>query len=141
MIVIYHRYVYKLYYVCAKSPQSCLFAALWTVNHQAPLFLEFSRQEYWSRLPCPPPGIFQTQGSNSGLSCLLHWQVGFYHQCHQRNFIIGTEKKQYKNQFGNLHGFKHPLGFLGSILSRYGETIVVSLFSIMDLKGNNREMR
>ena len=36
MIVIYHRYVYKLYHVCAESLQSCLFAALWTVAHQAP---------------------------------------------------------------------------------------------------------
>ena len=56
MIVIYHEYVYKLYHVFAKSLQSCLFAALWTVAHQAPLFVEFSRQEYWSGLPCPPPG-------------------------------------------------------------------------------------
>ena len=28
-------------------------------------------------LPCPPPGIFPTQGSNSGLLCLLHWQAGY----------------------------------------------------------------
>ena len=27
-----------------------------TVAHQAPLFMEFSNQEYWSGLPCPPPG-------------------------------------------------------------------------------------
>ena len=33
-----------------------LFATLWTVAHQAPLFMGFSRQEYWSGLPCPPPG-------------------------------------------------------------------------------------
>ena len=33
-----------------------LFAILWTVAHQAPLSIEFSRQEYWSGLPCPPPG-------------------------------------------------------------------------------------
>ena len=29
--------------------------ALWTVAHQAPLSVEFSRQEYWSQLPFPPP--------------------------------------------------------------------------------------
>ena len=29
---------------------------LWTVAHQALLSMEFSRQEYWSGLPCPPPG-------------------------------------------------------------------------------------
>ena len=33
-----------------------LFATPWTVAHQAPLSLGFSRQEYWSGLPCPPPG-------------------------------------------------------------------------------------
>ena len=27
----------------------------WTVAHQVPLSLGFSRQEYWSDLPCPPP--------------------------------------------------------------------------------------
>ena len=31
-------------------------ATPWTVAHQAPLSMEFSRQEYWSGLPCPPPG-------------------------------------------------------------------------------------
>ena len=29
------------------------FATPWTVGHQAPLFVEFSRQEYWSGLPLP----------------------------------------------------------------------------------------
>ena len=28
----------------------------WTVAHQAPLSMEFSRQEYWSGLPFPTPG-------------------------------------------------------------------------------------
>ena len=32
-----------------------LFATLWTVAHQAPLFMGYSRQEYWSGLPSPPP--------------------------------------------------------------------------------------
>ena len=32
----------------------CLFATLWMVAHQAPLSIEFSRQEYWSGLPCSP---------------------------------------------------------------------------------------
>ena len=33
-----------------------LFATPWTVARQAPLSMEFFRQEYWSGLPCPPPG-------------------------------------------------------------------------------------
>ena len=31
------------------------FATSWTVTWQAPLSMEFSRPEYWSGLPCPPP--------------------------------------------------------------------------------------
>ena len=33
-----------------------LFVTPWTVAHQMPLSIEFFRQEYWSGLPCPPPG-------------------------------------------------------------------------------------
>ena len=33
-----------------------LFAMLWIVAFQAPLSMGFSRQEYWTGLPCPPPG-------------------------------------------------------------------------------------
>ena len=34
----------------------------WTVAHQAPLSMGFSRQEYWSGLPCPPPEDFPKPG-------------------------------------------------------------------------------
>ena len=33
-----------------------LYVTPWTVACQAPLSMEFSRQEYWSSLLCPPPG-------------------------------------------------------------------------------------
>ena len=33
-----------------------LFVTLWIVAHQAPLSMEFSKQEHWSGLPCPSPG-------------------------------------------------------------------------------------
>ena len=39
------------------------FATLWTVAHQAPLSMGFSRQEYWSGLPCPPPGDLPDPGA------------------------------------------------------------------------------
>ena len=35
---------------------------LWTVAPQAPLSMGFSRQEYWSGLPCPPPGDLPDPG-------------------------------------------------------------------------------
>ena len=34
----------------------------WTVVRQAPLSMGFSRQEYWSALPCPPPGDLPNPG-------------------------------------------------------------------------------
>ena len=58
-------------YIHANSFQSCpTLCDLWTVDHQAPLSIGLSRQEYWNGLPCPPP----IQGSNQCLLCLLHWQ-------------------------------------------------------------------
>ena len=43
--------------VCACCLFSCvrLFGTLWIVAHQAPLSIGFSRQEFWSWLPCPSP--------------------------------------------------------------------------------------
>jgi len=37
-----------------------VFATPWNVACQALLSKGFVRQEYWSGLPCPPPGIFPT---------------------------------------------------------------------------------
>ena len=39
-----------------------LFAIPWTVVYQAPQSMEFSRQEYWSGLPFPPPGYLPNPG-------------------------------------------------------------------------------
>ena len=39
-----------------------LFATLWTIARQAPLSLGFSTQEYWTGLPCPPPGDLPNPG-------------------------------------------------------------------------------
>ena len=38
---------------CFNHVQLCV--TLWTVDPQVPLPMGFSRQEYWSGLPCPPP--------------------------------------------------------------------------------------
>ena len=69
---------------CMLSCFGCvlLCVTLWTAVCQAPLNMGFSRQEYWSDLPCPvlgdlpDLGIFLTQGSNPHLLALLHWQAG-----------------------------------------------------------------
>ena len=60
--IIYVRLMWLLYFtwcvhVCVLGHFSCvwLFVTLWTVVCQAPLSMGFSRQEYWSGLPCSPP--------------------------------------------------------------------------------------
>ena len=53
-----------------------LFVTLWTVTCQALLSLGFSRQEYWSGLPCPPPGDFPEPRIEALSLSFLHWQVG-----------------------------------------------------------------
>ena len=49
---------------CLLSCFSCvgLFGTLLAVARQAPLSVGFSRQEYWSGLPCPPPGDLVNSG-------------------------------------------------------------------------------
>ena len=48
-----------------------LFVTLWTVAHQAPLSIVFSRQEYWSGLPCLPSGDLPNSGTETS-----SWQAG-----------------------------------------------------------------
>ena len=43
-----------------------LFVILWTIVHQAPLSMGFSRQEYWSGLPFPSPGDIPEPGIEPG---------------------------------------------------------------------------
>ena len=43
-----------------------LFVTLWTVAHQAPLSMGFSRQEYWCGLPFPSPGDLPDPGIKPG---------------------------------------------------------------------------
>ena len=42
----------------------------WTVAHQVPLFMGFSRQEYWSGLPFPSPGDLPDPGVEPGSPAL-----------------------------------------------------------------------
>ena len=47
-----------------------LFVTLWTVACEAPLSLGFSRQEYWSVLPYPPPGESSWPRDQTCVSCI-----------------------------------------------------------------------
>ena len=50
-----------------------LFAIPWAIAHKAPLSMEFSRQEYWSGLPCPPPSQPRDRTHVSCISCIGRW--------------------------------------------------------------------
>ena len=65
-----HKGVKYDLHACVLSRFSCFrfFETPRTVVHQVPQSMEFSRQGYWSGLPCPPPGDLLTQGSNP---CLM----------------------------------------------------------------------
>ena len=60
-------------FVCARAKwfRSCptLYdLTLWIVIRQAPLSMEFSRQEHWNGLPCPPPDL-----PDSGIKTASHY--------------------------------------------------------------------
>ena len=69
----------RIFFILCGCSQSLshvwLFATPWTVTLQAPLSLEFSRQEYWRRLPFPIPGDLPDIGieltSVSSVSCVV----------------------------------------------------------------------
>ena len=74
-----HHHVTWVLRSCELNHFSCvqLCVTPWTVACQAPLSMEFSRQEEWSGLPCPPAGDLANSGiETSSLTSNLHWQVG-----------------------------------------------------------------
>ena len=55
-----------------------LFVTLWTVARPAPLSREFSRQEHWSQLPCPPPGALPDPGIKPAFFTSPGWAGRFF---------------------------------------------------------------
>ena len=64
MVLLKHNLGFHLLCVHARSPQSCLTLCdpMDYIACQAPLSMGFSRQEYWSGLPCPSPGDLPNPG-------------------------------------------------------------------------------
>ena len=60
LCIIIHAHILYVLCICgavlSRFSHVGLFVTLWTVAYQAPLSMGFSRQEYWSGLPCPSPG-------------------------------------------------------------------------------------
>ena len=82
-------YMYTFYVV----PVMTNFVTLWTVAHQAPLSMGFSRQAYRSGLPCPSQGDLLEPGT-SYVSCTGRWVL--FHQRHlgssHRGYIFPVQR-------------------------------------------------
>ena len=74
-------------FVVSRFNRVKLFATPWTVAHQVPLSMEFSRQEYWSGLPFPSPGDLPNPGTEQ---CLLHCRQILYHLSHRETHGVNT---------------------------------------------------
>ena len=109
-----------------------LFVTPWTAALQAPLSRGFSRQEYWSRLPFPPPGNLPDPGKIhiSCVSCisrqiLYHWVTweALGHLIKKfvllRKYIIICCIHYYSN-FNWVVGFFYYLKYIGTSLMLSG---------------------
>ena len=66
-----------------------------TIVCQAPLFMEFSRQEYWSRLPFPPPEDISNQVIKPASPALAGRFCQFYTHTHShKGFLGGSDGKE-----------------------------------------------
>ena len=68
-------------WLCSCSGTSDSLSAPWTVARQAPVSVGFSRLEFWSGLPFPPPGGLPDPGIRTCIPCigrriLHHWAPG-----------------------------------------------------------------
>ena len=108
-----------------------LFAASWTVAHQAPLSMGFSRQGYWNGLPLPSPGNLPDPGikPTSRVSCIGR-QI-LYHWATWEAFILhGTHKMWWPDLFLSflpLH-IALPANFLQ--FSRFVQFLLFEAFSL-----------
>ena len=106
-----------------------LFVAPWTIALHAPLSMDFSRQEYWSRLSFPAPGIFPAQRSNLHLLHPLCWQEDSLPLRHlgshcrlwvERKFVGISQEIQWLKLHASITGGKGSLGQLGEGLGPHG---------------------
>ena len=97
-----------------------LFAILWTIAHQAPLFTEFPRHEYWSGLPFPIPGDLPDAEIKPCFPCLLHWPAVSLPLCHLGILILEIVFHYFKVKvilpFPTSPPCQHKFSYLGCFL-------------------------
>ena len=79
----------------------------WTIACQAPLSMEFSRQEYWSGCYFLLQGIILTQGLNLYLLHLLHWHVDYLPPCHLGSPIYISSTYPYLTAYYSRNTFRN----------------------------------
>ena len=65
-----------------------LFATSWTISYQAPLSMQFSRQEYWSGLPLPTPAESYQPRDQTHLSCISSTGRRILYHCATGTFTV-----------------------------------------------------
>ena len=83
-----------------------LFATSWTVAHQAPLSMRFSRQGYWSGLPFPSPGDLPNPGIQP--RCPALWADSLPAELQEKPLWFPSWKQSmgYKEVAGKMVGFE-----------------------------------
>ena len=113
--------IHFLVCMCAELLQWCLtLCDPMDCSPSAPLSMRFSRQEYWSGLPCPPPGDLPDPGmepvsltspalAGRFFTASTTWEAHSYHAVHTSPQIIYSIRVSL--DFDQLHLFspRHPL--------------------------------
>ena len=95
-----------------------LFMTPWTVASQVPLSMGFSRQKYWSWLPCPPPGYLPDPGMEPGslmspslavglFTTSTTWSLQRYHMIQQSHSWSCSQKKYNSQRLCTQCSLKH----------------------------------
>ena len=92
------KYLWK--WKCYLLSHVQLFAPLRTIASQAPLFMEFSRKEYWDGLLFPSPGDLQDPGIEPGSPALQQILYLLSHQRSPQNIYIAEEMWFWISRFG-----------------------------------------
>ena len=83
-----------------------LFATPWTVAHQAPPSMGFSRQEYWSGVPFPSPGDLPDPGTELG-SPALQADALTSEPSGKPNVLLGRSKL--RKYFGCINEYRYQI--------------------------------
>ena len=87
--------------VLSRFSRVWLCAILWTIACQAPLSMGFSRQEYWSGVPCPPlKDLPRDQTWISGTPCIDRWVLHHQRQSLSSHSLFITVSLQVQLQLG-----------------------------------------